>query len=102
MESRFLAKFIPSNIPQDESSMPHITSSLTALAFAPGVLKTTTPKSVAFSIGTLFTPAPALAIADKLLPNSKLFWFEKCGHAPMMEHPVEFANTCIKWLNNHQ
>jgi len=22
-------------------------------------------------------------------PNSKLFWFEKCGHAPMMEHPVE-------------
>ena len=48
------------------------------------------------------TPPEVALEFDRLLPNSKLFWFEKCGHAPMMEHPVEFANTCIKWLNNHQ
>ena len=48
------------------------------------------------------TPPEVAFEFDRLLPNSKLFWFEKCGHAPMMEHPVDFANTCIKWLNNHQ
>ena len=70
LESRFLAKLIPSTIPLDESSIPQITSSLTAFAFAPGVLKTTTPVSVASLMGILLTPAPALAIADRLFPNS--------------------------------
>ncbi len=27
----------------------------------------------------------------KLLPNSKLVFIDQCGHAPMMEHPKEFA-----------
>jgi pimeloyl-ACP methyl ester carboxylesterase len=26
----------------------------------------------------------------KLLPNSTLYWIDKCGHAAMMEHPDEF------------
>ena len=46
------------------------TSSLTALAFAPGVLKTTTPASEHSSTGTLLTPAPARAMAFKLSGNS--------------------------------
>ena len=32
-------------------------------------------------------------VAEKfheLLPNSRLHWVDKCGHAPMMEHPEEF------------
>ena len=41
--------------------MPVMTSSLTALAFAPGELKTTTPRSASLSSGMLFTPAPARA-----------------------------------------
>jgi pimeloyl-ACP methyl ester carboxylesterase len=48
------------------------------------------------------TPPEVALEFDRLLPNSEIFWFEKCGHAPMMEHPVDFANTCIKWLKNHQ
>ena len=48
---------------RDAIKSPQITSSLTAFAFAPGVLKTTTPFSAQASTGILFVPAPALAIA---------------------------------------
>ena len=44
------------------------------------------------------TPPEVAEEFHKLLPNSTLYWFDKCGHAPMMEHPIDFANTCIKWL----
>ena len=50
--------------------MPHITSSFTAFAFAPGVLKTTIPFWVASSIGMLFVPAPALAMHKRFSSNS--------------------------------
>ena len=40
-----------------------MTSSLTALALAPGVLKTTTPSLAHSSRGMLLTPAPARAMA---------------------------------------
>ena len=52
---------------RDEIKSDVKTSSLTALALAPGVLKTTTPASVQAGMGMLFVPAPALAIAFKLL-----------------------------------
>ena len=52
-------------------SKPHITNSLTPFAFAPGVLNTTTPFSAHLSRGILFTPAPALATANKLAGKSK-------------------------------
>ena len=35
---------------------------------------------------------------EKLLPSSKLFWFDKCGHAPMMEHPKKFNDVVHKWF----
>ena len=47
------------------------------------------------------TPPEVAEEFHKLLPNSDLFWFDKCGHAPMMEHPINFANTCVKWLKKH-
>jgi pimeloyl-ACP methyl ester carboxylesterase len=31
----------------------------------------------------------------QLLPNSTLYWIDKCGHAAMMEHPEEF-NRLLK------
>ena len=34
----------------------------------------------------------------KLLPNSDLFWIDKCGHAAMMEHPEEFNKILNDWL----
>ena len=47
------------------------------------------------------TPPEVAEEFHKLLPNSNLFWFDKCGHAPMMEHPIDFANTCVEWLKKH-
>ena len=59
-------------MPREESNIPQITSSFTAFAFAPGVLKTTIPFSVASLIGMLLVPAPALAIHKRLLSKSSL------------------------------
>lgn len=36
---------------------------------------------------------------NELIINSKLIVFDKCGHAPMMEHPVEFNNELEKFLS---
>ena len=33
-----------------------------------------------------------------LLPESELFWIDKCGHAAMMEHPDEFNEILDAWL----
>ncbi len=41
-----------------------MTSSLTAFAFAPGVLKTGTPSLLSFATGMLFVPAPARPTAS--------------------------------------
>jgi pimeloyl-ACP methyl ester carboxylesterase len=35
----------------------------------------------------------------KLLPNASLYWVDKCGHAPMMEHPEKFNELLQDWLN---
>ena len=46
----------------------------------------------------IVTPPEVANDFNKLLPNSKLFWIKKCGHAPMMEHPKEFNNIVKKWF----
>jgi 2-hydroxy-6-oxonona-2,4-dienedioate hydrolase len=40
-------------------------------------------------------------VADEFhstIPDSDLFWIDKCGHAAMMEHPQEFNNLLEGWL----
>ena len=44
------------------------------------------------------TPPEVAEEFHKLLPNSTLYWIDKCGHAPMMEHPDEFNSLLDKWL----
>lgn len=39
----------------------------------------------------VITPPEAGKKFHRLLPNARLRWIEKCGHAPMMEHPQTFA-----------
>lgn len=36
---------------------------------------------------------------NRLIPNSELFFVDKCGHAPMMEVPDEFNRILDKFLN---
>lgn len=41
-------------------------------------------------------------VADEFhekLPDSDLFWIDKCGHAAMMEHPDEFNELLGGWLD---
>jgi pimeloyl-ACP methyl ester carboxylesterase len=37
----------------------------------------------------------------KEIPGSKLVVFKKCGHAPMIEHPKQFADEVEKFLKEH-
>jgi pimeloyl-ACP methyl ester carboxylesterase len=44
------------------------------------------------------TPPEVATEFNELLPNSELFWIDKCGHAAMMEHPQEFNRILNEWL----
>lgn len=44
------------------------------------------------------TPPEVAVEFDTLLPNSTLYWIDKCGHAAMMEHPDEFNRLLEVWL----
>lgn len=39
---------------------------------------------------------------NKLIPNSELHFVDKCGHAPMMEVPVEFNSILSSFLAKHK
>ena len=44
------------------------------------------------------TPPKVAEEFHQLLPNSSLFWIDKCGHAPMMEHPKKFNIIVENWF----
>ncbi len=44
------------------------------------------------------TPAFVGEKFHELLPDSRLFLLDKCGHAPMMEHPEEFNKLLYEFL----
>jgi len=48
------------------------------------------------------TPPEVAVEFNEGLPNSTLFWIDKCGHVPMMEHPEEFNRLLEKWLIDNQ
>jgi len=48
----------------------------------------------------IITP-PAVALEfNRLIPNSKLFWIDKCGHVPMLETPKAFNNLLDRFLKS--
>ncbi len=48
------------------------------------------------------TPPQVAEEFHYLLPKSDLYWIDKCGHAAMMEQPIEFNNILDAWLKqNH-
>jgi pimeloyl-ACP methyl ester carboxylesterase len=49
----------------------------------------------------IVTPPNVAEDFNSLLPNSDLLWIDKCGHAPMMEHPVHFNTLMEKWLSEN-
>ncbi len=45
------------------------------------------------------TPPNVAKEFNKQMPDSELFWLDKCGHAPMMEYPEIFNNILDNWFN---
>lgn len=46
------------------------------------------------------TPPDVAVEMDRLIPDSDLFWMDKCGHAAMMEKPTEFNEILYNWLKD--
>jgi pimeloyl-ACP methyl ester carboxylesterase len=57
-----------------------------------------TPACLIWGKNDSVTPPEVAEDFEKLLPDAKLFWIDKCGHAPMMEHPDEFNIILEGWL----
>lgn len=48
------------------------------------------------------TPPEVAVEMDRLIPDSDLFWMDKCGHAAMMEKPDEFNEVLYDWLKSRK
>ena len=57
-----------------------------------------TPTCIIWGKNDNVTPPEVAIEFDELLPDSELFWIDKCGHAAMMEHPTEFNQLLYAWL----
>ena len=57
-----------------------------------------TPTCIIWGKNDTVTPPEVAVEFDDLLPDSELFWIDKCGHAAMMEHPDEFNDILDAWL----
>ncbi|MDP3359233.1 MAG: alpha/beta hydrolase [Lutibacter sp.] len=56
------------------------------------------PACIIWGKNDLVTPPEVAIDFQKLMPDANLFWIDKCGHAPMMEHPEEFNAILESWL----
>lgn len=61
--------------------------------------KITIPVSLIWGKNDKVTPPEVAEEFHELLPNSELNWVDKCGHAPMMEHPEVFNTFLEKFLD---
>jgi len=57
-----------------------------------------TPTCLIWGKNDSVTPPEVAEDFEKLLPDANLFWIDKCGHTPMMEHPEEFNKILENWL----
>lgn len=57
-----------------------------------------TPACIIWGKNDSVTPPEVAEDFEKLLPDANLYWIDKCGHAPMMEHPDKFNEILENWL----
>jgi len=60
--------------------------------------KMQTPTCIIWGKNDTVTPPEVAKDFNNLLPDSDLYWIDKCGHAAMMEHPDEFNRLLYAWL----
>ena len=59
------------------------------------------PTAIIWGAQDSVTPPNVAEEFHSLLPNSSLFWIDKCGHAPMMEHPSRFNEIMYSWMQKN-
>ncbi len=62
--------------------------------------KMKTPTCIIWGKNDTVTPPEVAEEFNSLIPDSDLYWIDKCGHAAMMEHPKEFNTILENWLTN--
>ena len=62
--------------------------------------KMTTPTCIIWGKNDNVTPPEVAEDFHRLLPDSDLYWVDKCGHAAMMERPEEFNEILSGWLKD--
>ncbi len=68
----------------------------------PELHKIKTPTCIIWGKQDNVTPPDVAEAMDKLIPDSQLFWIDKCGHAAMMEKPDEFNQILYNWLQSRK
>ena len=56
------------------------------------------PTLLIWGLNDTITPPLVAHEFNRLIKNSELFFIDKCGHAPMMEHPEKFNSILEKFL----
>lgn len=64
--------------------------------------KITAPTLLIWGNNDTITPPFVGEEFNKLIPNSKLLFIDKCGHAPMMEQPEQFNTYLREFLEELQ
>lgn len=47
----------------------------------------------------IVTPPEAAEGFHSLIPDSRIVWFDRCGHAPMIEAPEQFAEAMLAFID---
>lgn len=60
----------------------------------------TTPVLLAWGRNDIVTPPEVAEQFHSLLPNSRLVWIDRCGHAPQVERPDELGGAIADYLDS--
>ncbi|MEZ0607029.1 alpha/beta fold hydrolase [Fibrella sp. WM1] len=61
----------------------------------------TVPTLLVWGLNDTITPPHVAHEFERLIANTELHFIDKCGHAPMMEHPKRFNALLTQWLEKH-
>lgn len=59
----------------------------------------TVPTLLIWGRQDIVTPPEAAEQFKELIPGSRIVWFDRCGHAPMMECPDPFADALMDFVD---
>ncbi len=64
------------------------------------IIKIEVPTLLIWGLNDTITPPMVAHELDRLIPNTKLRFIDKCCHAPMMEHPDKFNTLLEEFLED--